>query len=82
MNYEGMTDEQKKEASERIQKVRQFMVDNDVEVLPYPQLELTGISPHDGSPIYGIKDVAKLVDVRYAPKPDVEGEDKIPSPFN
>lgn len=81
----NITDEQRKEAQERIERVKKYIEENDVTLIPVPQLDLVGMSSQDGSPVYGVRASVRIVDVRYAPKGDnkAEGgsEGLTPSPF-
>ena len=77
-----LTQEQKDEATARIEKVKQFMEANEVDIMAYPNFEFIGLSPR-GTPAYGAVCVAKLMDTKYAVKPELEdlSEEGIASPY-
>lgn len=74
MEQTPLTEDQKVEATARIERVKQFMLDNEVDVMAYPQKSFVGLNPQ-GVPVYGDIMVTKLMDTKYAAK------DNIPSPF-
>lgn len=62
-----LSQEQRDEAIERIEKVKKFMEENEVDIMGYPQKAFAGLTP-DGVPFYADTVVTKLMDTKYMPK--------------
>ena len=71
-----LTDEQKADATARLEEVKKFMIDKEVDIMAYPNHVYLATNPQ-GLPIFGTTCEVKFVDTKYAPK----GDAPIPSPF-